>query len=297
VPLKRRSGEYFGTLCALDSKPASLSEQKFEIFYLLADLIAWQLEAEERHARSEAALLDAQETALLRERFIGILGHDLRSPLSAVLVNAHLLLRREDLPTGYSTTIQRIATSTQRVMRMVSDLLDFARGHLGGGMPIRPQLLEDVHVLVQDVIAELEPTFPTRSVELARAPGPVTAEWDQDRMAQALSNLIGNALEHSPGDAAVRVRIDASPETVVLEIRNEGAPIPKDVLTRLFDPFRRGAETPLGSTSGLGLGLYIAKQIVDAHRGALEVCSTPEHGTSVTATLPRRMPLRELLNQ
>ncbi len=289
VPLKRRNGECFGTLCALDPSPAEIPEKNLELFGLLAELISWQLEAEERHARSEAALLDAQETALLRERFIGILGHDLRSPLNAVSLNAEMLMRKDDLPAGYAKAIQRIASSTQRVTRMVADLLDFARGRLGGGMPIRPKPATDVRGIVQNVVEELETAYPTRSIQVQVAPGDLVADWDEDRMAQAVSNLVGNALQHSPPNAAVTIRVGGAADYALIEVHNEGPPIPVEVLSRIFDPFRRGPDTPGRASGGLGLGLYIAKQIIDAHHGVLEVTSTEELGTTFTARLPGRL--------
>ncbi len=286
MPLRRRSGEFFGTLCALDPDPTEIPEKSFEIFHLLAELLSWQLQQEELHEERAVALLDAQETAELRERFIAVLGHDLRNPLHAVLFGGQTLLRSTNLSLSHLRTAQRIVASAERINRMISDLLDFARGRLGGGMPIQARP-HDARQLLEDIISEMEPAFPSRRIELDAACADVSVEWDQDRMAQVFSNLLSNALEHSPEDARVRVSLRTYSESIEVEVHNDGAPIPPEVLPHIFTPFRRGGEGRGHSRDGLGLGLYIARQVVLAHRGTLEVCSSVESGTQFTVRVPR----------
>jgi len=237
---------------------------------------------ESKRAQSEAA-----ETAHFREHFVGIVGHDLRNPLTAIVTAAQLLLRHGGLSDRQARTVSRIAGSSERMARMIGDLLDFTRSRLGGGFPIQTRRM-DLRELSQAVIEELELAYPERTIEF-EARGDAWGNWDPDRVAQVVSNLVGNALQHSPESGTVRVDLSDEGDRVLLETANAGPPIPREVLPHIFEPGRRG---PPGrgrkESSGLGLGLYIVQQIVLAHGGEISVRSSAEEGTTFTVSLPRR---------
>jgi len=233
--------------------------------------------------RSEQRL---RETAAFRERFMGIVSHDLRNPLNAILLSANTLLRSDDLGERHVRGVRRIVTSAERMRRMISDLLDFARGRLGGGIPLAPRVM-DLGALCQEVVDELEISRPGREVELVME-GDLRGGWDADRLSQLLINLGRNALDYSPEGTPVRFSVHDEGTHLRLEVHNEGPPIPPERLGLLFEPFRRFADNEgRSSSSGLGLGLYIVEQIVRAHGGEVGVRSTLEEGTTFTVRLPR----------
>ncbi|HEX5753827.1 MAG TPA: PAS domain-containing protein [Archangium sp.] len=220
-----------------------------------------------------------------RERLMGIVSHDLRSPLHGISLTTEQLLRHEDVSRTVLAGVQRIARSAERMARMITDLLDFTRARLGGGIPLqrRPCQLVD---LVRATLEELEVQHPGRTV-LSHAPGPYTGEWDPDRLTQVVSNLVDNALQHGARDTPVEVRLGHEDATFVLTVHNQGPPIPEALLPHVFDPFRR-ANHP--SRQGLGLGLYIVQQLVLAHGGSITVSSQVDSGTTFTVRLPRHAP-------
>ncbi|MFP2925481.1 PAS domain-containing protein [Pyxidicoccus sp. 3LG] len=236
--------------------------------------------------RAEAELRQAAE---FRERFLGIVSHDLRTPLSAILLSVNALMRSDDVVQRHLKTVRRIATSAERMGRMISDLLDFTRGRLGGGIPVtrRPAHLRSI---CQQVLEELEVGHPQRELRLKASGDRFQGEWDSDRLAQLLGNLGKNALDYSPEDSPVDFVLRDEGEAVCVEVHNAGAPIPADLLPRIFEPFRR-ATSERHPTSGLGLGLFIVQQIAHAHGGRVEVHSTEAEGTTFTVWLPRSAPM------
>jgi signal transduction histidine kinase len=216
-----------------------------------------------------------------RERFMGILGHDLRNPLQAIIFCTAALLKGEDTTAAQAQLLRRINGSASRMGRMIADLLDVTRVRLGGGMPIHPgpTALGDV---ARQVIEELQASNPGRVVQLDAEDA--RGVWDADRMAQAVSNLVGNALEHGPEGRPVRVRVRREGAGATLAVTNEGPPIEPGMMAAIFDPFVQGA--PAIRTGGLGLGLFIAQQIAAAHGGSLGVSSLPDEGTTFTVWLP-----------
>ncbi|WP_233261476.1 GAF domain-containing protein [Vitiosangium sp. GDMCC 1.1324] len=228
-----------------------------------------------------------RRTAEFRERFMSIVSHDLRNPLNAILLSANAMLRLEDLGGRQVKGVRRIITSAERMKRMISDLLDFARGRLGGGIPISPREV-DLGVLCREVVDELEAGRPGREVKL-EVEGDLRGEWDADRLTQLCINLGKNALDYSPEETWVRFALGVENGFVRLEVHNEGPPIPSERLGSIFEPFRRytGEDQSPSPTAGLGLGLYIVEQIVRAHGGTVSVWSTQKEGTTFTVRLPR----------
>ncbi|XXT20151.1 HAMP domain-containing sensor histidine kinase [Sorangium sp. So ce429] len=224
---------------------------------------------------------------VLRELFIAILGHDLRTPLSAARFATAVLLKREDVTAAVARLVQRIAASNDRAIRMVEDMLDLTRVRCHGGLPVEPKPV-DLRSICRQVVAELELSRPERTIRL-QTRGDGHGMWDPGRMEQLMSNLIGNAIDYSPPEEPVQVELHGQDQAVVLEVRNRGTPIPPELLPVIFDPFRRGDQQheDLRRSRGLGLGLFIAKAIVDAHGGSIEVTSTPEQGTTFRVMLPR----------
>lgn len=231
---------------------------------------------------------ELQRTAQFRERLIGIVSHDLRTPLGAISAGAGLLLRQEGLPEKSLRTVGRIASSAERMARMIEELLDFTRVRLGGGIPVQ-RTPSDLYPVVRHAVEEVEMVFPGRQVRL-EAHGDFRGEWDEGRLAQVVGNLLKNALTYSPEDTPVTVGLHAEATWVRLDVHNHNreGPIPPETLPTLFDPFRRGeASHTEGAREGLGLGLYIAREIVSAHRGFIDVMSSEQEGTVFTLRLPR----------
>lgn len=284
VPIVRPDGSFFGTLCSIDPKPARLNTPEIVgMFKLFAELIAFHLDSQERLRLSETALLDERETAQLREQFIAVLGHDLRNPLNAVRGGAELL-QLMPLEEKAAPVVSLIQRSAARMAGLIDNVLDFARGRLGGGLPMNRVAEPGLATVLEQVIAEVRTAWPGRVVQseiaLAR---PV--HCDGARVAQMFSNLLANALTH--GDPAGTVRVGARSDEASFElwVANGGAPIPPGTIERLFRPFYRAAERP--GRQGLGLGLYISSEIARAHDGVLEVESSDAE-TRFTFRMPNR---------
>lgn len=230
---------------------------------------------------------DLRRDVMLRELFIAVLGHDLRNPIHAIQLAVGIVLKRLDVPEAVMRIVQRIAASNDRAKEMVEYLLDLTRVRAQGGLPIEREQV-DLCAICEQSIEELELSRPERRIHF-EAHGNGHGEWDPGRMGQLLSNLVGNALDHSPPEEPVRVTLRGKKRDVVLEVANHGAPIPAELLPVLFDPFRRGEQNQeeLRRSKGLGLGLFIVKAIVDAHGGTIEVTSTQGEGTMFRVTLPR----------
>jgi signal transduction histidine kinase len=284
VPLRRRNGTPFGVMCALDPKPAALAEDKLEVFRHLADLVGYQLEQEDELDRRDAQLLSAHEAAQLREQLIGIVSHDLRSPLNAITMSAAALVRRDNLDERTRWGLNLILDSADRANRLIRDLLDFTQARMGKALPVRRQPM-DIHQVARQVVNEVRLTSPERAIEHF-SEGKGHGAWDPDRMAQVLSNLLLNAVQYSPADAPIEVFTRGEDSAVVLSVSNRGPPIPATLLPLLFEPMKRG--TPEGTERrSVGLGLFIVDQIVRAHEGHIQVISTEQDGTVFHLRLPR----------
>jgi signal transduction histidine kinase len=216
------------------------------------------------------------------EMFVGILGHDLRNPLSGVTTAARLLVRRAESE-KVAKPATRILSSAERMARMIDQLLDFTRIRLGQGLPLERTRVDLVEIC-RMAIDELE--TPASTIALQSA-GDLVGQWDGDRLAQMISNLIGNALVHGASGGPVAVRLDGRGSEVVVEVSNAGVVAP-DVLPMMFQPMRSGLESHRPArSSGLGLGLFISREIVVAHAGLIDVASSAADGTRITVRLPR----------
>lgn len=286
VPIITADGAFFGTLCAIDSLPACFDESVvLKTLGLYAQLIAANLVLQRGLDESEHALADATAAGRLREQFIAVLGHDLRTPLSAVRMSAELLQTRLEDPRSL-TLVQAIRQSTLRMGTLIEDVLDFARGKLGGGIPVKPLLVDDLREQLAEVIAELRSIHPTARIE-DRLEIPRGMYCDPTRLGQLLSNLLNNAITHGAPDQPVRVSVSAEQDSLILAVDNRGDPIAPELLDRMFQPFRRSEVSQRGE--GLGLGLYIAHEICAAHHGTLSVVSNEQTGTRFVATIPCRL--------
>lgn len=283
VPIKRTDGEFFGTLCALDPLPAKLSDGRtLTTFEAFADLIGLQIDAEEALQRREQELAIERQASGLREQFIAIIGHDLRNPLFAALSSAELLLRMP-LDSRAIRMAEQIQRSNTRMARLVDNLLDFARGKLGGGINLESKLETRLADALGEVVAELLVVHPKRRVDVSLSiNGPVYC--DLRRIAQVASNLLANALTHGDRQQPISFQASTVADQLVLTIRNKGEPIPLERRAQLFQPYQRGHSA--GDEKGLGLGLHISSQIVEAHGGSVSVDSNSDQ-TVFTATIPQ----------
>jgi signal transduction histidine kinase len=270
MPIILPNDTLFGTLCAIDPKPAKLKGTEVEgMFKLFAELLGFHLNAIERLDASEANLAKERHDSVLREQFIAVLGHDLRNPLAAVHAEAKQL-RRMNLGEGVSDVASVIDDSVKRMSGLIDDVLDFARGRLGGGLSLQRDANESLESVLKHVSSELQlahPDKPIRADIVIRQP----VNCDPKRIAQLFSNLLGNALSYGAPNAAVTVEASSDHENFELAVANGGDPIPEAVMESLFQPFFRGKSG--ASQEGLGLGLYIASEIARAHGGTLTVAS------------------------
>lgn len=280
IPIVKPSGEFFGTLCALDPLPAKLREPGIvATFENFAHLIGMQLAMQDELASKDDQIARAGSTAVIRERFIAILGHDLRNPIAALAAGTDMLKRINSAPRS-ALILAQMEQSLQRAKLLIDDLLDFARGHLGNGLTLRVSFNPDLGVPLRQTIAELQIVHPDQPIELDTAfDEPVRC--DVDRITQLLSNLVSNALTHGAKSKPVRVRAESRNGQFVLTVANQGAPIAKDKMRHLFDPFSGNSD----GTKGLGLGLFIAHEIATAHNGSIDVASD-EHETCFRLTMP-----------
>jgi signal transduction histidine kinase len=274
VPVYRPGGEFFGTLCALDPLPRSVSSAKVvDSMVLFADLVSRQLADEQRLQLSETALLSVREASELREQFIAVLGHDVRTPLSSILIGT-TLLRRVGLDQKALRLVDLIERSGQRISSLVDDVLDFTRGRMGGGIALNALHAPDLQHQLRHVVDELRNIHPGRSIISDIRIGD-SVFCDPKRIAQLLSNLLVNALIYGAPDVPVKVSAHVSTSGLFLSVSNGGNPIAPETMSALFQPFWRGANEGAGAAGGLGLGLYIVAEIARSHHGTMEVRSTP----------------------
>lgn len=281
MPIFLKDGSFFGTLCAIDPHPRKLkNEGVIGMFKLFAELIAFHLQTGHELATAQADLYDARATSELREQFIAVLGHDLRNPLASVAAGTRLL-QKTKLEDKAVTILDMMGKSVARMAALVDNVMDFARGRLGGGLTML-RTAEPLEPALQHVVDELRSAYPDRQIEadfnLTR---PVQA--DRARVAQLLSNLVANALVYGAEGEPVRVAALTTPTQLELSVSNKGPAMSLETRRRLFQPFARGDVRP--NQQGLGLGLYIANEIARAHGGAIDVASTADE-TRFTFRMP-----------
>jgi signal transduction histidine kinase len=281
MPIILPDGAFFGTLCAIDPRPARLNRPEvIGMFKNFAQLIAFHLDAQERAAKQDAALLDAQEAAKLREEFVAILAHDLRNPLASIDAGFNVILRRK--PDEKTRSIgEQIHKSVRRMAALIDDTLDFARGRLCGGFMLERNPNAPLLDHLEQVISELR-DLSENPIE-ARINLTHRVNCDPKRVAQITSNLVANAMKHGTPGRPIRVWASTDKKGFALTVANEGDPIDDLVAGQLFQPFFRG--NGRSSNQGLGLGLYIASEIAHAHGGKIEVASSKED-TRFTLHIP-----------
>jgi sigma-B regulation protein RsbU (phosphoserine phosphatase) len=289
VPL-HHEGQGGGILCLGFRRPEDLNDEGRLFVLGFAEVFGQALERARLYERELARVATER-------RFTGLVSHDLRTPLSAIVTGAALLETSTD-PTAAAVSL-RILSSARRMQRLVEDLLDLSRTRLDGGMPLQRRPV-DLARLVVEVAEEVRAAFAGRPIT-TDTPASLGAQCDPDRVAQVLGNLMRNAILHGDAAAPVEVHLGADDEWAWFTVSNQGKPIPDDALPHLFNPFFRGADVagrsdrpPAVTTShrpGLGLGLYIARHIVQAHGGSIAVTSSIEAGTTFRVTLPRQPPV------
>ncbi len=270
MPIVRANGQVFGTLCALDPRPRHVNTPTVTVmFKAFAELIAAHLDQMEAMDEDRVALAAERHEGVLREEFIAVLGHDLRNPLAAVSGGLHLLQREPQTPRA-SSVLVLMEGSVRRMTGLIDNVLDFARGRLGGGLHLNltPTLLQPV---LDQVIGELRAAHPDREIAVSYdLADPVTC--DGARIAQLFSNLLGNAITHGAQARIIHVQAASHGGSLDLAVTNDGDPIPPAALEKLFMPFYRQSVAP--AQQGLGLGLYIASMIARAHGGRMTATST-----------------------
>jgi len=278
TPIFRVDGSYFGTLCGLDPRPLHVSAPAtVATLQLFAQLIGRQLDAARDLADTRSALLSEREGAELREQFIAVLGHDLRTPLGAIQSNIDLARLQFPEP-ALRPLLGRMERSVGHMASLVDDVLDFTRGRMGGGIGLALRRTEALDRTLRQVIDELAGIHPEARIA-ADISAQIDLHCDAGRIAQLLSNLVKNAIVHgTPGGTVdVAVRLDGARFTIA--VANDGGHLAQATIDQLFKPFRRGAAD--AGHDGLGLGLYIVNEIAQSHGGAMHVAS---HDGRITFT-------------
>ena len=284
IPIMLKTGEFFGTLCAIDPKPHVLnSPEIIAMFNLFAELISFHLDALEQVASSNKNLSEERLIAELREHFIAILGHDLRNPLNAIL-NSSQLLKRLTADERILKISDIIQNSSVRINGLIENMLDFASGRLGDGIKLYRDENEALEPILNEVISEMEANYPERVIDV-NFDLPQAVNCDGKRIAQLFSNLLGNALSYGDPQEAVVVKGNAPANEFNLSITNKGPQISSEAIQNLFQPFSRGDVK--SNKKGLGLGLFISSEIAKAHGGKIDV-----HSDAVETRFTLQIPLK-----
>ena len=237
-------------------------------------------------AMDATGVRDLEQALLLRDELMGIVGHDLRNPLSAIVSLVALSKDGDSLPPRARDRLARVEAAAARMREIIDTLLDLTRSRFAGALPVSI-VPTDLAPVCEAVVQELEAAYPSHPIALAIA-GDCNGIWDPCRLGQVISNLVGNALTHGDPRGPVRISMEGGTESVIIEIQNRGPVIPAEHLPALFEPFRRGASRQKSAGHrGLGLGLHIAKQIVVTHRGSISARSSADEGTVFRVELPR----------
>jgi len=280
-PIFLPDGVFFGTLCAIDPQPRDLGKPEIQgMFKMFAKLIGFTLDQARRLAESEATLASQTEAAELREQFMAVMGHDLRNPLAAIQAGI-TLLEKQPSPERAAVVLQQMRSSGDRMASLIADVLDLARGRLGGGISLVRERVQ-IGPIIRQVVAELASTHPNHVIS-TECSIDEAVDCDPDRVAQLLSNLLGNALTHGSSEFPVRVFCGSEGDGFSLSVVNGGPAIPPHAMDQLFQPFVRGKAQ--ADREGLGLGLFIAAEIASAHDGKL-TASSSDNETRFTFSMP-----------
>ena len=257
----------------------SMDEQDF------GDLIRFNEAIDQ--ALTESVTYYTDEVLKSKDLFIGILGHDLRSPVQAIMLIAELMPRLGSLNERQAMLAGNVLDSAQRISGLIDNLVDVTRARFGASLPILRSSMDFGYVANQ-LVDELRVVHPLRDIKLDVSPGDLQGEWDKARVGQVFSNLLGNAVQYGFKDTSIDVGLASDKDSVTLAVHNRGIPIPAEKLSSIFSPLTR-ATSPTGepASMNLGLGLYITQEIVAAHGGTIQVTSSEERGTTFTAWFPR----------
>ncbi len=233
--------------------------------------------------RSWRRVLDASR---FQQRVVAIVGHDVRSPLAAILASASHAIKRQDLDEQMQRLLGRVLRAARRIETLTRMLMDFALARLDSGLRLAPEP-GDLHALCERVVAQARTTWVGRELALKHE-GNGKGDFDSERLGQALANVVDNALRHGAANSCVRVvSRGTSPSVLVVEVHNDGPPIDRELLPYIFEPFRHGQNPELVVRESMGMGLYLVAEVVRAHGGRVDVDSTLERGTTFTLRLPR----------
>jgi signal transduction histidine kinase len=291
VPFSRRDGRPFGVLCALDSLPSQLTEDVFSLFTLLADLIAFELEADEQQQAQAQEVERARQLATARDQFLSTVAHDLKNPLTVIRGQAGLIRRQIDRGMVRPERLQSIATgierSTSRMDAAINELVDLTRMQFDQQLDLN-RVPIDLGELVRDIANDQQQMTDRHRIHVD---GPVAliGAWDQERLTRVMQNLIGNAIRYSPDGGTVTITVEQRANHAgawaVVQVTDQGIGIPPEDLALIFEQFHRGSNV-VGRVDGNGLGLYSVQQIVEQHGGTVTVKSTVGEGTTFTVALP-----------
>jgi phosphoserine phosphatase RsbU/P len=270
------SGAVTGILAV--ALPADVHAESSEQEWLLSAL------ADQAAVALEKARLD--ERGRFRDRLMGIVSHDLRSPINTILLGTSMLLERDDIDGSAAKTLTRIQSAGERAERMIRDLLDYTQAHLGGGIHVERRR-NDLGLIVRRVIDEVEVSHPEHELALVCDADNLSAELDPDRIAQVLGNLLSNAVSYSTAGSRIRLELRGDDRQVSFAVHNTGSPIPADRLRQIFEPMQQGSPGAGRGQRSVGLGLYIVESIVASHHGTISVTSSESEGTTFTVRIPR----------
>jgi signal transduction histidine kinase len=239
---------------------------------------------------AESVNFYTDRVAQSREMVVGILSHDLRSPLQAIQLSTELSLHMGQLNERQTMLSKKVLECTQRMSALINDLLDVTRARFGAGLPVVRAMM-NMGVVAEQVVDEVRVVHPHRTVDLSVS-GALIGEWDKARIGQIFSNLLNNAMQYGSRSAPVRVGLKGDTKAVTITVWNDGVPIPPTKIKMIFDPLTRVAtdQSDVPTSGNLGLGLYITKEVVLAHGGTIQVTSSETDGTMFTACLPRAQP-------
>ncbi len=282
VPIYKKDGSFFGTLCAIDPEPRNLKDDDIlAMFRLFAKMIGDSLETDAKLVETQQFIEEKTQMAELQQTFIAILAHDLRNPIS-VLNSGLRILKRTDLTPAVLNVIALMNTSLDRMANLVENLLDQARHHHDGHIIIERDDESPLEPTIRQIVDEMNAVSPEQVID-CDIQLPENVNCDRDRIAQMLSNLLGNAITHGAADRPIKVTAKFEDGAFLLSVANEGDMIPQEHLPGLFLPFDQGSQRQ--SREGLGLGLFISSEIAKAHGGTLDVESS-ERETTFTFRMP-----------